>query len=164
MADVHGFDEFYRATRGRLVAFLWGLTGDRSEAQDAAQEAYARAWQRWRVVSGYADPEAWVRVVGWRVAASRWRKARNRTLAQRRHGPAATVPAPGEDTVVLTSALRRLPVQQRVALVLHHIGDLPVEEVARQTSAPVGTVKARLSRGRTALSALLTDPGDSHQA
>jgi RNA polymerase sigma-70 factor (sigma-E family) len=164
MADAHGFDEFYRTTRGRLVAFLWGMTGDRAEAQDAAQEAYARAWQRWGVVSGYADPEAWVRVVAWRVAASRWRKARNRTLAQRRHGPATTVPAPGEDTVVLTSALRRLPMQQRVALVLHHIGDLPVEEVARQTSAPVGTVKARLSRGRTALSALLRDREESHPA
>ena len=165
MTDTDGYDDFYRATRGRVVAFLWALTGDLPDAQDAAQEAYARAWQRWSTIGGYSNPEAWVRAVGWRVATSRWRKARNRMVAQRRHGPAGPVPAPNEDTVALTSALRRLPVQQRTALVLHHIGGLRVEEIARRTSAPVGTVKSRLSRGRTALSALLRDEiGTSNQA
>ena len=98
-----------------------------------------------------------MRGVGWRVAANRWRKARNRLAAQRRHGPAGAVPGPSEDTVALTSALRRLPVEQRMAVVLHHIGGLPLDEMARQTGAPVGTVKARLHRGRAALSALLGD-------
>ena len=40
---------------------------------------------------------------------------------------------------------------------LHHIADLPVHEVARETGAPEGTVKARLSRGRAALAVLLAD-------
>jgi RNA polymerase sigma-70 factor (ECF subfamily) len=58
-------------------------------------------------------------------------------------------------------ALRRLPEPQRRALVLHHLCDLPVREVAAETGAAEGTVKARLSRGRTALAALLGDePGD----
>jgi RNA polymerase sigma-70 factor (ECF subfamily) len=39
------------------------MTGNRAEAQDAAQEAYVRAWQRWSTVSGYDNPEAWVRTV-----------------------------------------------------------------------------------------------------
>jgi predicted RNA polymerase sigma factor len=68
MSDL-GFEDFYESTRHRVVAFLYAIVGDRAEAQDVAQEAYARAWQRWNRVSSYGDPEAWVRVVGCRIAA-----------------------------------------------------------------------------------------------
>ena len=155
MLDAESFDEFYRATRVRICACIYALTGDLAEAQDATQEAYVRAWERWRTVRSYADPEAWVRSVAWRVAASRWRKARNRLAAHGRYGPAEPVPGPNEDAVAVTRALRRLPEPQRVAVVLHHLVGLTVDQVAAETGVPVGTVKARLSRGRTALSALL---------
>ena len=65
---------------------------------------------------------------------------------------------PDETTVVLVEALRRLPEAQRRALVLFHLGELPVAEVARIEGCPEGTVKARLSRGRATLAALLADP------
>jgi RNA polymerase sigma-70 factor (ECF subfamily) len=150
-----GFDEFYRETRERLLAYLYAAGGDLTEAQDAAQEAYARAWQRWSSVSTMANPEAWVRTVGWRVLASRWRKLRGRTSAYQRHGAPQPMPGPSEDTVMLVTALRRLPAEQRLAIVLHHVVGLPVASVAAETGVPVGTVKARLSRGRRALAALL---------
>jgi RNA polymerase sigma-70 factor (ECF subfamily) len=53
------------------------------------------------------------------------------------------------------TALRRLPEAQRLAIVLHHVLGLPVASVAVETGVPVGTVKARLARGRQALAALL---------
>jgi RNA polymerase sigma-70 factor (ECF subfamily) len=56
--------------------------------------------------------------------------------------------------------LRKIPEAQRVAIVLHHLCDLSVEQVAEETGVPVGTVKARLSRGRAALLPLLDD--DQH--
>jgi RNA polymerase sigma-70 factor (ECF subfamily) len=56
------YDEFYRDTSRRLLRYAYGLTGDPAEAQDLAQEAYARAWQRWRRLSGYEDPDAWLRL------------------------------------------------------------------------------------------------------
>ena len=155
MTNTEDFDAFYRDTRQRVVAALYALTGDLAEAQDVTQEAYARAWQRWRTISGYDEPEAWVRTVARRIASSGWRKARNRVKAYRRHGAELSAPAPSEDTVALVTALRQLPAEQREAVVLHHIVGLPVTEVALQTGAPTGTVKARLSRGRKALSALL---------
>ena len=68
-------------------------------------------------------------------------------------------PEVDESHVALVAALKQLPEEQRQALVLHHIADLPVQQVAAEVGAPVGTIKARLSRGRTALAALLTDPG-----
>ena len=40
---------------------------------------------------------------------------------------------------------------------LHHIADLPIQQIAAEIGVPEGTIKARLSRGRTALAALLTD-------
>ena len=71
--------------------------------------------------------------------------------------------APSETHVALVAALKQLPEAQRQALVLHHIADLPVQDVAREVGVPEGTIKARLSRGRAALAALLADEeGLSH--
>ncbi|MCZ7426670.1 MULTISPECIES: SigE family RNA polymerase sigma factor [Micromonospora] len=149
------FEEFYRSSRQRVVTVLYALGGDRAEAQDAAQEAYARAWQRWSQVSEYDDPEAWVRTVGHRLLVNRWRKVRNSVVAYRRHGPPPPVRPPSENTVALVAALRQLSSDQRQAVVLYHLADLSVAEIAAQTGVPSGTVKARLSRGRKALAALL---------
>ena len=151
------FDAFYTATAPRLVRQLHAMTGDLSEAQDCVQEAYARAWQRWAQVSAYEAPEAWVRQVAWRLAVSRFRRARVGSGLLRRHGPPDDVPALSPDRVALVAALRQLPEAQRSAVVLHHLVGLSVAEVAAETGAPDGTVKARLSRGRTALAALLRD-------
>lgn len=151
------FDAFYVGTSRRLLQQMFAMTGDRGDAQDLVQEAYARAWQRWPSVSTYEDPEAWVRTVAWRLAASRWRKARNGARALLRHGPAPDTGPPSPDNVDLVTALRQLPEAQRRALVLHHLGGRSVAEVARETGVPEGTVKARLSRGRAALAPLLSD-------
>ncbi|MEU6073084.1 SigE family RNA polymerase sigma factor [Micromonospora sp. NPDC047074] len=155
MPDVDGFDEFYRGSRQRLLGFVYALTGNLAEAQDAVQEAYIRAWQRWSTVSAYEEPEAWVRVVASRIAVSRWRSLRSRARAYLRHGASESVPGPDTATVEVVAALRRLPEEQRTAIALYYLVGMPVAEVARQTAAPVGTVKARLSRGRAALAGLL---------
>jgi RNA polymerase sigma-70 factor (ECF subfamily) len=164
--EARAFDEFYVGTRGRLVHQLYALTANTADAQECVQEAYARAWQRWSRVSGYDDPEAWVRTVARRIATSRWRKAGNRLTAYRRHGEPPPVPGPEPDTVALVSALRRLPEAQREALVLHHLCGRSVQEIADEARVPVGTIKARLSRGRAALAPLLGDDAtheeDSH--
>jgi RNA polymerase sigma-70 factor (sigma-E family) len=155
LADDDGFEEFYRGTRQRVMTFLYAMCGDRAEAQDAAQEAYVRAWQRWSAIAGYDDPEAWVRTVGYRLCASRWRKARNVLVAHRRHGAGPPGEPPSEDTVALVRALRQLPAADREVVVLHHLLDLTVAEVAARTGVPTGTVKARLVRGRRRLAGLL---------
>lgn len=153
--DSDDFDSFYAATSRRLTHQMYAMTGNLADAQDCVQEAYARAWQRWGSVSSANDPEAWIRTVAWRIAASRWRKARNGAAAMVRNGPPEHGPPPSPDTVALVAALRQISEQQRRAIVLHHLVGMSVDEVARETGSPVGTVKARLSRGRAALAALL---------
>lgn len=155
MSETASFDAFYRDSRQRTFNCVYALTGNAGESQDAVQEAFARAWQRWSTVSGYADPEGWVRTVARRIAVSRWRRARNALLAHGRAGPAPAVPGPNPDTVLLVAALAQLPESQRVALVLHHMVGVPIAEIAREAGVPVGTIKARLSRGRRALAELL---------
>ncbi len=61
MRDPATFDAFYSGSVRRVTGQLYAMTGSRAEAEDCVQEAYARAWQRWDKVSGYCDPEAWVR-------------------------------------------------------------------------------------------------------
>ena len=153
-----GFDAFYAAHAAGLVRQLHAMTGDLAEAQDCVQEACARAWQRWGRVGTYDAPEAWVRQVAWRLAVSRFRRATTGLRAAHRPGAGADVPELSPDRVALVAVLARIPAEQRRAVVLHHLAGLSVQEVAAETRAPVGTVKARLSRGRSALAALLDDP------
>jgi RNA polymerase sigma-70 factor (ECF subfamily) len=164
VSGSESFDAFYRDTRQRLFDCLVGLTGDRAQAQDVVHEAYARAWQRWQTVGDYADPEAWVRKVARRLAVSQWRRARSALRAYRRIGPQPPVRGPDVELMALTGALRKLPKKQREAIVLHHLMELPVAQIAREIGVPEGTVKARLARGRRALAELLAVklPEESH--
>ena len=149
------FDGFYRDTSRRLLRYAYGLTGDPVEAQDLVQESYARAWQRWRRLSGYEDPEAWLRLVVNRLSADRWRRLgvhRSRRAADPPPAPAAP---PSEDTVLLVRAMRTLPAAQRRALTLFYLLDRSVGEIAAETGATTGTVKSWLSRGRAGLAATL---------
>ncbi|MFI7541354.1 SigE family RNA polymerase sigma factor [Actinoplanes sp. NPDC049599] len=152
------FDAFYQASARRMVLYLYAVCGDVAEAQDFAQESYARAWQHWPRVSALDDPEGWVRTVGWRLAANRWRGLRRRWAAQARMGPPDVVTAsPSPDRVAVVAALQRLPAAQRQAVALHYLLDMSVQEIAHSTGTPTGTIKARLSRARTALAGLLGD-------
>ncbi|MGW1284538.1 SigE family RNA polymerase sigma factor [Streptomyces sp. NPDC002586] len=145
------FDAFYAAAFPRLTGQLYAFTGDHGEAQDVVQEAFVRAWDRRKSFLADSAPEAWIRTVAVRLAVSRWRRARRWLELARRHTPPESTPGPGPEHTALVAALRALPQAQRLAIVLHHLCDLSVEQVASETGAPVGTVKARLSRGRAAL-------------
>lgn len=156
------FDAFYLAHLGTVTASVYGLTGNWAEAQDLTQEAFARALERWSTISGYDEPVAWVRTVAHRLTISRWRRARTALRFRRSQRP-VEVPPPNEDHVALVAALRSLPAAQREALVLHYLNDLSIAAIAAHAGVPEGTVKARLSRGRTALADQLREhtPGGS---
>lgn len=151
------FDDFYAGSSAQVVRTLHAMTGNLAEAQDVVQEAYARAWQRWGTVGRYDAPEAWVRQVAWRLAVSRARRAKVGLGKLKGAGASGVVPALQPDHVALVAALRQIPEAQRRAVVLHHLVGLSVAEVAAECGVPDGTVKARLSRGRAALAALLHD-------
>jgi RNA polymerase sigma-70 factor (ECF subfamily) len=152
--------EAYQAYYRRLVATLYGLTADYAEAQDLVQEAYARALARPKTFLDVADPEAWLRTVAVNLARTRWRRRRllDTMIRTGRVTPTPeSVPGADPTRVLLVAALAKLSRPTRETIVLHHIADMSVQEVAEQLGIPVGTVKARLSRGRALLAELLHD-------
>lgn len=150
----------YHTYHRRLVAQVYALTADLPEAQDVVQEAFARTLARPRSFLAADDPESWLRTVALNVARTRFRRqwVFARLVRTGRIEPTAeAVPGLSPDRLALLAALRRLPRPTREAVVLHHLADLPVHEVAATLGVPVGTVKARLSRGRAALARLLAE-------
>jgi Sigma-70 region 2 len=85
--DTEGFEEFYLVTVGRLVGVLFPVTGDLHEAEEIAQEAYARASVRWARLRDYDAPEAWVRRVAMNLAADRGRRLQRQARALLRADP-----------------------------------------------------------------------------
>jgi len=151
------FTELYAASFRRLVGQLYLMIGNHAEAQDAVQEAFIRAWAHRRSLDRSGAPEAWVRATAWRIAVSRWHRARLGHRLQLRAQPDEITDGPGPDHVALVDALRKLPADQRRALVLYHLCDQSVAQIAAETGLPEGTVKARLARGRAALAPYLRD-------
>lgn len=147
------------------VAFR--LVGDRSEAEDLAQEALARAYSRWRTVRGH--DEAWVARVTTNLAIGRWRRrrlaaerdaaARGAVLLTRGDGlPGGRPGGPAEarvDRVDLVRALRALPRRQREVVALRYLADRPEAEVADLLGCSTGAVKQHAHRGLAALRARL---------
>jgi RNA polymerase sigma-70 factor (ECF subfamily) len=147
--------EVYEASYRRLVAQAYAVAADRVEAEDAVQEAFARAVAAGDRFRRLDNPEAWLRTVALNVLRRRWRRASMFRALSPRLATASAVPGNSEDHVAVVAALRSLPFQQRETLALFYLGDLSVQEIAATLGVADGTVKSRLTRGRTALAGLL---------
>jgi RNA polymerase sigma-70 factor, ECF subfamily len=154
------FDEFYASNYGRLVVQMFAVTGNRADAEDAVQEAFARASVRWGRVGGYDSPEAWVRRVALNLAFTGRRRARRLLEVLSRAPAPPPIPTLPADSLGLVAALKALPLGFRQVLVLHYLADLPVEQVAGELGIAVGTAKSRLARAREALARQLADGGE----
>lgn len=151
------FTDFYAASFRRLVGQLYAMTGNHAEAQDVVQEAFIRAWIHRRRLERRGSPEAWVRSAAWRIAVSRWHRARLGRVLTHAHPQAEITNGPTPDRVALIDALGKVQPEQRRALVLYYLCDLSVAQIAAETGTPTGTVKARLARGRAALALHIRD-------
>jgi RNA polymerase sigma-70 factor (ECF subfamily) len=160
MRDALDLQELYAASYGRLVMQVFAVCGDLGKAEDAVQDSFVIAIRKRRHLFGVTNPEAWIRTVAMNQVRGGWRHA----AVVRRYG--ALVPGPqaaveiGPDHVALVTALAQLDADQRVVLVLHHLADVGILDIAAELGVPVGTVKSRLSRGRTRLAELLDDRTD----
>lgn len=165
---MDSFERFCRDAWPRLVGALAHIAGDRDLAEDLAQEALARAHQRWERVSQLASPLGWTIHVGANLARSH----RRRRAVARRY---AAVVDPdrgahhdpnGADAAAVRDALGRLTVAQREAVVLRHMMGLTAVEVGGVVGVTPSVVRARTKRGldvlRTHLSVDVPDEEDEH--
>ena len=155
--EVDDLDELYVGSYRRLVVQMYAICGDLNDAEDAVQEAFITAIRKRRTLRTVQNPEAWIRTVALHRLHRGWRHAavvRRHQLAARGQQPATEL---GPEHVALVAALKQLDARQREVVVLHHLADLSVAEIAHQLDIAVGTVKSRLGRGRARLGELLTE-------
>lgn len=149
---THGSaSQFCAEVRAPLVGALTLYCGDRGVAEELAQEALARAFQRW---ASLHSPRPWTYATAFNLARSRFR----RVLAERRaHARVAVLAGEGAvdpDTasaVAVREAVRALPDRQRQAIVCRFYVQLTVRETAAAMACAEGTVKALTSQAITKL-------------
>jgi RNA polymerase sigma-70 factor (ECF subfamily) len=154
--DDETIREFLETSYPRLVAAVSLVAGNREAAEDAVQEALARAWERSDRVEPIASLAAWVTRVSLNLSKSRLRRLRAEARAVERLRPSEASNNPESRTDVERSLLR-LPRRQREVTVLRYYLGMDVKEIAATLRISDGTVKTQLFRARRALAALLGD-------
>jgi RNA polymerase sigma-70 factor, ECF subfamily len=148
------FTEFFQTEYPSLVRTLYMVVYDRELARDIAQDTFVQLFARWRRISHYERPEAWVRRVGIRMAVRASGRERVRPRLERELD-FATMPKPVDVDVV--RAIERLPASQRAAVALFYLEDRPVSEVAEVLGCSEVTAKVHLHRARRRLAELLAE-------
>ena len=146
--------DLYDIEHTRLFRTALLIVGDDAIADDIVAEAFARAAVRWWRLRRYDKPGAWLRLVVVRLAVrARERSERESSRATLPDAGHLDPPPPDPD---LHAAIDRLPAPQRNCIVLHHLDELPIAEVAELLRMPEGTVRSHLHRGRARLAEELT--------
>jgi RNA polymerase sigma-70 factor (ECF subfamily) len=147
------FDEFYERAFPAVVGLAYALSGNRSGAEDLAQEAFLVAHRDWDRVGTYAQPDVWVRrvVANLSISVFRRRVVEAKTLARMALGYTPALPELSADDAEFWRAVRSLPRRQAQVIALHYLEDRPVTEIAEILGTAEGTVKKHLYDGRQAL-------------
>jgi RNA polymerase sigma-70 factor (ECF subfamily) len=155
--DEETIREFLAAEYPRLVGAVALVCGSRAVAEDAVEEALARAWERSERGERIENLPAWVA----KVALNDVRSGFRRLLVERRvrarlveADPTPRV-AQTDEAIDLSRALERLPQRQREATVLRYYLDMDVRQVAAALGIKEGTAKTTLHRARSALATAL---------
>jgi RNA polymerase sigma-70 factor (ECF subfamily) len=154
-------EQTFRDEWGRVLAALIGLLGDFQLAEEAAQDAFAIAAERWPRDGTPANPRAWLVTTARNRAIDRIR--RDRSLAQKTR--LLEVAAPAEDSLddtdipderlelIFTCCHPALAVDAQVALTLRTLGGLTTDEIARAFLVPEPTMAKRLVRAKKKIAA-----------
>ena len=140
---VDSFERFYADNWQTVYRALVVGIGDGDLAREAVDEAMVRAYERWRTVSGMANPEGWVYRVASNWATSRLRR---RGLQHRRFATSDVSHDPDVVDPKLLAAVRRLSPKHRDVVVARYLLDMSESATSQALGIPEGTVKSRLSR------------------
>ena len=161
--DTAAFGALMKRHEERIFGLALRITGDRSDALDATQDAFISAY---RQAASFRGDSA-VGTLLDRIAANACKdllRKRNRWVAQDEQTLELLEPSDARlesivtDRLVIRDALARLPDEYREAVVMHDLGGIPYDEIATMTGTQIGTVKSRISRGRRRLAELMEHP------
>jgi RNA polymerase sigma-70 factor (ECF subfamily) len=159
--DIEAFEELYRANVGRVYALCLRMAGDPTLAEELAQEAFVRAWQKLGSFRGASAFSTWLHrvtvnvVLGHRRSTIR-REARVRPLGDDFPRDVAGRETGTAESIDLERAISALPDGARKVFVLHDVEGFRHHEVSKLMGIAVGTSKAQLHRARKLLRKALT--------
>ncbi|MFJ6522478.1 sigma-70 family RNA polymerase sigma factor [Streptomyces filamentosus] len=155
---------FVRALHHDVRRYVAYLSADRQAAEDLTQEVFLRAITALPRFQGRSSARAWLLSIARRTVVDSLRHAAARPRLsgrddwQKEAEHTQPLGLPGfEDGVALAELLASLPADRREAFVLTQLLGLPYAEAAGALGCPVGTVRSRVARARTALIHLLRD-------
>ncbi|MET9887753.1 sigma-70 family RNA polymerase sigma factor [Streptomyces sp. NPDC006430] len=168
-------DRFVRALHRDVWRYVAYLSADPQAADDLTQDVFLRALAALPRFEGRSSARTWLLSIARRTVVDSLRHAAARPrLSDRCDWQTAAEQAqpygvPGfEDGIALAELLAAVPAERRDAFVLTQLLGLPYADAASAIGCPVGTVRSRVARARSALVALLTDPerapADTEQA
>jgi RNA polymerase sigma-70 factor (ECF subfamily) len=145
------FDEFFLAERDGLHGALWLVTRNRYEAEEIAQDAFLKVWERWGRVEAMADPSGYL----YRTAMNLWRSRGRRAALSLRKVVHAAPPEDDmravEERDVVMRALSGLTPRQRAAIVLVDLLGLTSDAAGRALGVRPSTVRVLAARARTVM-------------
>ena len=157
-ADIEReFEERVRESSALAVRVAFSVLRQQQDAEDVAQDAFAKAYRRFGALRDPVQFRAWIVRVTWRLAIDRWRAERRRAAREEK---ATAVPpvANAEEALIasrraarLWSSIDALPEKLRIVIVLSAIEGNDVKDVSALLGIPAGTVKSRLFLARKAL-------------
>jgi RNA polymerase sigma-70 factor, ECF subfamily len=154
-ADGASFEDLFTQHYARLYGALVIATGNPSEADDIAQDAFVRVLERWDRIARMENPAGYL----YRTAMNVFRKRYRRLMRARRLTPQLEPPVDVlgevEDRDVLLGAMATLPIDQRAALIVTTLFGYSSEEAARFLRTSPSNVRARATRARSAIRATL---------
>jgi RNA polymerase sigma factor (sigma-70 family) len=147
------FDTFVEEEHVRLFKALYFVTGSREEAEDLAQEAFLKLWERWDLIDTIRDPTAYL----FRVALNGFRMRHRRATMAIRKLPAPREERDGYAEAEMREDVRRLLLEvtprQRAALLLVDLLGYPADQAASILRCRPSTVRNLASQGRRTLRA-----------
>ena len=155
---------FVESDYPRVVTGLTLMTGSRALAEDAVNEAMARAWERLDRGRSIDSVPAWITTVSMNLTRSGLRRARVERRAKTYLEASTAVQAEtNADRIDVERALSTLPRRQREATILRYYLDLRVEDVARAMGISEGTAKSTLAKARAKLAEQLDVPEEAEE-
>ncbi len=151
------FEQRLRDSSTLAFRVAYGVLRNRQDAEDVAQEAFAKAYRHFRQLRDRDRFRAWLVRLTWRLAIDRWRSDRRRLVREEAvetppHAASTEQDALArERAVLLWRAIDGLPEKLRAVVVLAAIEGHDIREVARLLDVPEGTVKSRLFLARKGL-------------
>lgn len=152
MLDPSEFEELVRRHHQDVIGLCLSILGDRSAAEDAAQDAFVKAYSNYEEFRGDAAFKTWIHRIATNVCLDALRKRKRRAEAPLEAAESRLEKdVPFEAADLADRLLSALPEEQRVAVVLRETQGLSYEEIAEAMGTTLDSVKARLRRARETL-------------